>query len=143
MSLSFDSPFVISSAAMSSALILLKLTCVLLTAVVVSALMRRRSAGARHLVWLVALGVALVLPVWSAWSPLSVHVLPAAPPPVIGATSVAKTPAAGSAPVEVSPKASRTLVTPAPASRSIGTGTMLLAIWALGVVVLLARLALG
>ena len=60
MNLSFASPLVIPAAAMASALILLKLTCLLLTAVLVSALMRRRSAGARHVVWLVAVVVWVV-----------------------------------------------------------------------------------
>jgi len=143
VSLSFDSPFVISAAALSAALALLKVTCVLLTAILVSALMGRRSAGTRHLVWLVALMAALVLPLWSAWSPLPVRVLPAAAPPMTVATSATETGTAGSTPVEVSLETSSDPVAAAPVSRPIGVGTVLLAVWTLGVVVLLARLALG
>src|SRR5262245_16460774 len=109
----------------------------------IGGLMRRRSAGARHLVWLVALVAALALPLWSAWSPLPVRVLPAAAPPAIVTTSVAETGAAKTPPVDVTPRAASEPVAAAPASRPIGLGTVLLAIWAVGAVVLLARLALG
>jgi beta-lactamase regulating signal transducer with metallopeptidase domain/HEAT repeat protein len=145
VNLSFDSPFVISTAAMSAALTLLKVSSVLLTAVLVSALMRRRSAGARHLVWLVALIAALALPLWSAWSPLPVRVLPAERPLIV-ATSVAEkgAGAAATTPVDGTPPAARDQVaTTAEAARPIGIGTILLAIWALGALTLLVRLAVG
>src|SRR5262245_47025092 len=109
----------------------------------IGGLMRRRSAGARHLVWLVALVAAVVLPLWSAWSPLQIRVLPAAAPPVIVTTSVAETGPALTPAVGVAPRASSDRATAAHASRPIPVGTVLLAIWALGVVAFLARLALG
>jgi beta-lactamase regulating signal transducer with metallopeptidase domain/HEAT repeat protein len=144
VNLSFDSPLVISTAAMSAALTLLKMTCVLLAAVGVSALMRRRSAGARHLVWLVALIAALILPLWSAWSPLPVRVLPAERPLIVATNVAEKGPAAAAiTPVEPTPPAARDQVAAAPAARPIGIGTVLLAVWALGALVLLVRLALG
>lgn len=141
MSFSFDSPFVISAAAMSAALTLLKVTSVLLIALAVSALMRRRSAGARHLVWLVALIATLVLPLWSAWSPLPVRVLPPAAPSMI-VTTTAETGEAKPPSIEV-PNVSGERVAAAPMARPNGIGTLLLAVWALGVVVLLGRMALG
>lgn len=42
---------------------------VLLVALVVSLLLRRRSAAARHLVWVGAILVQLVLPVFARWGP--------------------------------------------------------------------------
>ena len=143
MNLSFDSPFVIPAAALSAGLAVLKVTCVLLAALLVSAMMRRRSAGARHLVWLVALIAALVLPLLSVWSPLPVRVLPAAAPPAHVQTSIAEAGVARSTAVETAPLASTDPVAASVTSRPIGMGTVLLAIWALGVVVLLVRLALG
>src|SRR5262249_11098822 len=105
--------------------------------------MRRRSAGARHLVWLVALVAALVLPLWSAWSPLPVRVLPAAAPARIAAPSVVEPGTAGSLPAQVTRQAPSERANAAPGSRPLGVGTLCLVIWALGVVVLLTRLVLG
>jgi beta-lactamase regulating signal transducer with metallopeptidase domain len=139
----FDSPFVIPTAALAAALAVLKVTFVLLAATAVSWLMRRQSAAARHLVWLVALIATLVLPLWSAWSPLRVRVLPAAPPPVVHTTQAAATRAPEMASVPTTPRVERSAVTAAPASRPIGIGAILLGVWALGFLALLARLALG
>jgi len=139
---SFDSPFIVSAAEAPMVVMLLKLTAVLVIALAVSALMRRVSATARHMVWLVALVAALALPLISIWSPLPVRVLPPAEAPlvseVVRAEPAAPTPHA-EAPV---PTAARTTAS-APAPRSIGVGTLMLALWALGVVILLSRLALG
>lgn len=58
---------------------LVKATVILLAAFGITRVMHRASAGARHLVWLVALGALLLVPVLTAWSPLRLAVLPAAP----------------------------------------------------------------
>ena len=142
MSLSFDSPLVAAVLGMPAVLLLLKLTGVLATALAVSGLMRRTSASARHLVWLVALVAALGLPLWSAWAPVPVRVLPAAPAPTVVESA---TPPATQAPVapSVAPMTLSSVAAQAPARRSIDLGTWLLGLWAFGVVVLLARLVLG
>lgn len=56
--------------------LLAKTTLILLIAFGVTALMRRASAGARHLVWLVTLGALLLAPALSTWTPVLVRVLP-------------------------------------------------------------------
>lgn len=76
-------------------LMLVKVTCLLGAAWAVSLMLRRASAGSRHLVWLVSLGALLLLPALAAWSPLSLRVLPAelASAPVTLAPPVAPSPA--------------------------------------------------
>ena len=64
---------------------LVRITGLLLTALAITVAMRRASAGARHLVWLVALTSLLVLPFLAAWAPLAVPVLPATPIPEVAA----------------------------------------------------------
>src|SRR5262245_6633077 len=60
------------------ALVLLtKATCLLLVALGASVLLRRASAGSRHLVWLVAVVGVLAMPAVAAWGPLKLRVLPA------------------------------------------------------------------
>lgn len=56
---------------------LVKATVILLAALGITHVMQRSSAGARHLVWLVALGALLLVPALTAWSPLRLAVLPA------------------------------------------------------------------
>ncbi|HEX8850256.1 MAG TPA: HEAT repeat domain-containing protein [Gemmatimonadaceae bacterium] len=57
--------------------LLIKATVILLAALGITIAMQRRSAGARHLVWLVALAALLVVPAIAAWAPLRIEVLPA------------------------------------------------------------------
>lgn len=57
--------------------LLIKATVILLAALGITVAMQRRSAGARHLVWLVALGTLLVVPAIAVWAPLRLAVLPA------------------------------------------------------------------
>jgi beta-lactamase regulating signal transducer with metallopeptidase domain/HEAT repeat protein len=61
---------------------LVKATVILLAALGITRVMQRSSAGARHLVWLVALGALLVVPALTAWSPLRLAILPPAAPAV-------------------------------------------------------------
>ena len=57
--------------------LLAKATVILLAAIAMTMIMKRGSAGARHLVWLVTLGGLLLIPALTAWAPLRLAVLPA------------------------------------------------------------------
>src|SRR4249919_1228095 len=59
-------------------LLLLKATIILIAAMGITLSMQRASAGARHLVWLVTLGMLLLVPALSTWAPLPIRILPAA-----------------------------------------------------------------
>ena len=123
---------------------LVKITCVLLAALVISVTMRRASASARHLVWLVALSSLLVLPFLAAWAPVAVRVLPA-PSPIPSVATASKAPVSDAAhDTAVSPRIPSTPDSSSPAPRrSIELGALLIGIWLLGAVVLLGRLLLG
>ena len=56
---------------------LLKATALLVLALAVTSLLRRASAGTRHLVWLATLAGILALPAVSVWAPLRLAILPA------------------------------------------------------------------
>jgi beta-lactamase regulating signal transducer with metallopeptidase domain/HEAT repeat protein len=62
--------------------LLVKATIILIAALGITIAMQRTSAGARHLVWLVALGTLLVVPALTAWAPLRLEILPPAMAPV-------------------------------------------------------------
>lgn len=75
--------------------LLVKATIILVTALAITVAMQRASAGARHLVWLVALGTLLVVPALTAWGPIRLEILPAASAPgERAATPAAEQPAA-------------------------------------------------
>jgi beta-lactamase regulating signal transducer with metallopeptidase domain len=57
---------------------LLKATALLMLALAVTGVLRRASAGTRHLVWLGTLAGILLLPVVSAWTPLRLAIVPEA-----------------------------------------------------------------
>lgn len=123
---------------------LVKITAVLLAALAITVAMRRASAGARHLVWLVALASLLVLPFLAAWAPVGIPVLPgptpapevAAPLQAPGSRDGIQTDAG--VPPPTTPEAS------APARpRPIDIVAVLTGIWLLGTAVLLARLVLS
>ena len=61
--------------ALSILLLLLKVTGFLLIALLATFALQRKSAGTRHLVWLIALAALLIVPVLAVWSPLPVAVL--------------------------------------------------------------------
>jgi beta-lactamase regulating signal transducer with metallopeptidase domain/HEAT repeat protein len=63
----------------SMILLLIKATLILLVALGITLAMQRTSAGARHLVWLVTLSALLLVPALTAWAPISLRILPAAP----------------------------------------------------------------
>ena len=58
-------------------LLLVKATIILVAALGITLSMQRASAGARHLVWLVALGTLFLVPVLAVWAPLRLAILPA------------------------------------------------------------------
>src|SRR3954471_12865853 len=61
-------------------LLFVKATLILVAALGMTVAMQRRSAGARHLVWLATLGIVLLVPAVTAWvPPLKLAILPAAP----------------------------------------------------------------
>jgi beta-lactamase regulating signal transducer with metallopeptidase domain len=57
---------------------LLKATAILVVALMATAVLRRASAGSRHLVWLATLVSVLVLPGLSLWAPARLAILPSA-----------------------------------------------------------------
>jgi beta-lactamase regulating signal transducer with metallopeptidase domain/HEAT repeat protein len=69
-----------SAANLSLVVMLAKATLILVAALGITLAMQRTSAGARHLVWLVALGALLLVPALTAWAPLPLRILPAAQP---------------------------------------------------------------
>jgi beta-lactamase regulating signal transducer with metallopeptidase domain len=77
-------------------ILLVKATIILIAALGITVMMQKASAGARHLVWLVALGTLLVVPALAAWAPLRLEILP---PLATRAEPAVATPAASAAPV--------------------------------------------
>ncbi|MFI5257770.1 MAG: M56 family metallopeptidase, partial [Gemmatimonadales bacterium] len=83
---------------------LVKATIILVAALGITLVMQRSSAGARHLVWLVALGALLLVPALTAWSPLRLAILPAsrvaAAPLTVAPAAPLDAPAASPTPVD-------------------------------------------
>jgi len=132
--------------------LLVKATGLLLIALGASLALSRASAGSRHLVWLLALGALLLLPVLGLWGPLPIRVLPArlAPGPTvaqpIAVPQVDRTIVAlpqtdrGAAPTSIAPRLPDAGVVIDEADQ---TGAALLIAWALGALALGLRLAWG
>lgn len=129
-------------------LFLVKATIILVGALLATLAMRRASAGARHLVWLVTLGTLLLVPALTAWGPIRLAVLPpgpaaAAPVPPPFAPAPA---AAGHAatPAWTSTQAPRSVQSAPHASRlrddALTGATMIALAWALVVLVIVAVL---
>jgi beta-lactamase regulating signal transducer with metallopeptidase domain len=121
-------------------------TFILLAALAGTALMRRNSAAARHLVWLAALAALLLLPFARGVVP-EWRVLPAAPvvfaaPAVPPSAAPASVPSAAAAP-RVEPSASAPLAGPAPARMPVNWQALALLAWAAGAALLALRLAYG
>jgi len=139
---------------------LVKATVILLAALGITRVMQRSSAGARHLVWLVALGALLLVPALTAWSPLRVAILPASTTVAspVAATSDAL-PNVAPAPDATAPRITSPAAAPAPiAPTTASTGTaahasllddvaalgwpvIALALWALVALAILVSLA--
>ena len=82
-SLSFDRATLVAS--LPAAMTLAKATLVLIAALGITSVLRRASAGARHLIWLAAMGALLALPALEAWAPWRLAILPS----VFATTTVA------------------------------------------------------
>ena len=138
---------------------IVKATMVLGTAALVSALLRRRSAATRHLVWTLALLAALALPALTLalprWQvPLltvgteTASILEAAPPVAPPAREVlrnpakleAREPAPADVPAAATSVRTRTFASAMP---EISWQALLLIIWISGTIAILARVALG
>jgi beta-lactamase regulating signal transducer with metallopeptidase domain/HEAT repeat protein len=136
-------------------LVLVKATLVLAGGLLLTAALRRASADARHLVWLVTVAALLALPVLAGWTPLRVDALAhlAAPEaPTAPAEAAGPGPAVATAPREwsthterVSPPRAGVMPAAAPtrAWALPGPRTMALVVWLAVATALLARLAAG
>ena len=138
---------------------LLKATALLVLALGVTSLLRRASAGTRHLVWLATLAGILALPAVSLWAPLRLAILPpelvpslpriatsqhAAVPyvPTTTTTASAYRPALASSQLPATDHQSP-VTSLSPNERAFPTWAALLAIWGGVAVVLLAWLGFG
>ncbi len=139
-----------SSAAFPAAVILLKITGLLLIALAATLTMARASAGARHLVWLVALGALLLLPPLAVWAPLPIRVLPelpalAADGPLVDAAASTRTDRSVARPTTggSSTTAAEAGGTPIVSMESWSVATLMLGLWALVGLGLIGRLGYG
>ena len=140
---------------LSLADLVVKTSIVLSAAAVLSFVLRRRSAALRHLIWTLALGAALVLPMATVALPkwqvplLQVGamdgpaILTAATDPAVGRAAPSRgRPAVSPAqPLSTPPDAPAAL--PAATGAVIDWGTALLALWAAGMVLILGRIGVG
>lgn len=127
---------------------------VLLAALVITQLMRRCTAAARHLVWVGAIAIQLVLPVFVAWGPRWRVAVPDQVASVLpvdlqenprAATDVVNVDARPLAPI-VSPPSAAARHGDAPAvsdAPRISGKSLLVALWIAGATFILARLAVG
>jgi HEAT repeat protein/beta-lactamase regulating signal transducer with metallopeptidase domain len=135
-------PFVIDA--------LFKATILLAAATLAGYLLRRKSAALRHLLWTLAIVGMVALPVLTPLVPFRLHVLPAAAPrqeilrdhPVAQDDKTASAPHAGGSELLAQHDASRR-PTQGDSAATIGPARVLLIVWATGVLLLLARFALG
>ena len=141
-------PFTLSAdaaePALRFALLLLAKATLLLGAAALGALaLSRASAAARHLLWSLALLALLALPALAlavpAWKPAFLAVVPASRSTQIDDVA----PQIASPVARFASLASAPLATSAPSTEGAPLGMILLAAWAAGVIVLLARLGLG
>ena len=138
---------------------LLKATALLVLALGVTSLLRRASAGTRHLVWLATLAGILALPAVSVWTPLRLAILPAdlmpslaqyaAPEGGVVPSAPANAPVAkasnSSAAVQQLPITDQRspATDPSPNGRQLPMWAALLAVWSAVAAVLVAWLGFG
>jgi beta-lactamase regulating signal transducer with metallopeptidase domain/HEAT repeat protein len=133
---------------------LLKATILLIGALAATSLLRRASAGTRHLVWLATLAGVLLLPAVSLWTPLRLAIVPRTLVPTLPQVAPVPrviTPAPD--PAEAQPAPAPVAITAAPASvataplaasdRAFPVWTTIIVAWAGAAVVLLGWLAFG
>jgi beta-lactamase regulating signal transducer with metallopeptidase domain len=132
---------------------LLKATALLVAALAATTLLRRASAGTRHLVWLATLAGILLLPAVSMWTPVRFAIVPAtllpslpqvaAPaPPQQVARSITHSPQAV-APAPIVPLVAGSTAPALPNEPVFPLWTTILLTWAAAVTVLLGWLAFG
>lgn len=98
---------------------LLKATALLILALGTTSLLRRASAGTRHIVWLSTLAGIVALPVVSAWAPLRLAIVPARLMPALPRVVPAATPISPAPTPSAAPKIELNgLSTPAPIAPS-------------------------
>ena len=140
---------------------LLKATLILVAALTATSLLRRASAGTRHLVWLGTLAGILLLPALSFVTPVRWGVLPSSLTQAIAVTAspsrdgsarlaprhtvdgAAATAASNVASLPPSAAASATVDTPTPTDRATPIWPMLLALWGVVALALLGWLTFG
>src|SRR5690348_718807 len=134
---------------------LLKATILLIGALAATALLRRASAGTRHLVWLATLAGVLLLPAVSLWTPLRLAIVPRTLvptlPEVAAALPVVTPVPVAPPPVDAQPAGAPAPVTPAPASpgasvpneRTFPVWTTVFVAWASVAAILLGWLTFG
>ena len=135
----------------SMLVLLAKATVILVAAIAMTFIMKRGSAGARHLVWLVTLGGLLLIPALTAWTPVSIPLLPAetsvapAAPTVTSFEKNVSNPVAPSVSTQAAGKEQLPDIGVRPESRlSAMTGlSTVVTLWALVVLAILASLAYG
>jgi beta-lactamase regulating signal transducer with metallopeptidase domain len=125
---------------------------VLLAALAITHMLRRKNAAVRHLIWVGAVLVQLLLPLFALWGPRWNVAVPQLLGVVPGVTVVASTPATADTPslvatipesmVSASPTTGPLRPQPK-AAVSITRAQLLAALWAVGAFVVLARLAIG
>lgn len=144
---------VLESAGQALPQLAMKASLVLAAAAVISFCLRRRSASARHLVWVSAIAGVLALP-FAQLIPLRLAVLPAS---LAGAPSVAPTAEPVAPPALEKPVPGAAVLAPLPASApapsaspasgwlpaGMDRGTMLLGLWIAGTLLLLGRMLVG
>ena len=127
----------------TAALLLAKSTLLLGMAALGALALRRASAASRHLLWSLALGALLALPALTlavpAWKPALLAVVPAS---AAEAAPIAEAASAGPVRFASNGDAAPTVRTTSDDASSPLIG-VLLAVWAVGAAVVLARLALG
>lgn len=137
----------------SMLMLLAKATVILVAAITITLVMKRGSAGARHLVWLVTLGGLLLIPALTAWAPLRLAVLPpeatvtaspVTPSPALTTKAEPSEPVASEIAAESQPsQVSDVAVKEAPRFPTISGLSAVVAIWAFVVLGILGSLLYG
>ena len=131
---------------------------VLLVALMITHLMRRRTAAARHLVWVGAITIQLLLPLFALWGPrwrvalpdpvanvmpVDLHEAPTSTPDVVNVDVGPSRAIPRDIPTEISAPAPKTETPAANDAHRISGKDVLIALWLLGAAFVLGRLAIG
>ena len=128
-----------------AAAVAIKAAILLGAAALAMPLLRRRSAALRHLVWSLALGGAVLLPIVAAVSPMTLPLLPAsATQPDVVTRDASRSNAEEHAPVDVGSASLAADAAPAASvAAPLDAGSALIVVWLAGALLLLGRFALG